>query len=219
MVIKCKGFSDSGIETDITGLIKLLKINSLLGSKGDLKEALEVYLGGPFFYGLKKAADCKGHPWIFSTFDFDRDDEKIDSAGWELDNYLKNPVILWSHDNRIPAIGYSEDVGIKNRKLGGNIIFNEKETDPFGWGIGQRVISGVLRAGSVGFLVKRIELSEAGGKENLIFRNQELLEFSVCNVPSNPFALVQDDKNPEQGGTEERSGSVSGFMKGIFKGR
>jgi hypothetical protein len=25
----------------------------------------------------------------------------------------------------------------------------------------------------------------------LIFRKQELLEFSICNVPANPFALVK----------------------------
>jgi hypothetical protein len=27
---------------------------------------------------------------------------------------------------------------------------------------------------------------------SLIFRKQELLEFSICNVPANPFALVKN---------------------------
>jgi HK97 family phage prohead protease len=72
------------------------------------------------------------------------------------------------------------------------IVFNDKEYDPFGWAIGQRVKAGVIRAGSVGFRPVEIELpSKEGGRDGtvLIFRKQELLEFSICNVPANPFAL------------------------------
>jgi phage head maturation protease len=29
---------------------------------------------------------------------------------------------------------------------------------------------------------------------SLIFRKQELLEFSICNVPANPFALAKSRK-------------------------
>ena len=194
MFIKCKAFPEGRIATDITGFIKLLKESGILNKKGEPKEIIKVYMGGAFFKGLTGSTEMSSYPWTFSSFDLDRDEERIDPAGWELDNYLKNPVILWSHDTRIPAIGFSEKVGVKDGSLGGNIIFNERSVDPFGWGIGMRVATGVIRAGSVGFMIKRVELSEEGGKENLIFRNQELLEFSVCNVPSNPFALVQDLK-------------------------
>ena len=37
---------------------------------------------------------------------------------------------------------------------------------------------------------------------SLIFRKQELLEFSICNVPANPFALARKEQitgNKEQG--------------------
>jgi phage head maturation protease len=53
----------------------------------------------------------------------------------------------------------------------------------------------VIRAGSVGFRILEIELpSKEDGKDgtSLIFRKQELLEFSICNVPANPFALRKD---------------------------
>jgi hypothetical protein len=143
MFIRCKGFKESRIETDLTGFIGLLKESGILNKKGEPKEVIKVYLGGAFFKGL-----------IPRT---------------EMSIY------------RIPAIGYSEKVCVKDGSLGGNIIFNEKEVDPFGWGIGMRVARGVIRAGSVGFMVQRVELSEEGGDESLIFRNQELLEFSVCN--------------------------------------
>ena len=45
-----------------------------------------------------------------STNDLDRDFEKIDQKGWQLENYKVNPIVLWSHDRKIPAIGYAENV-------------------------------------------------------------------------------------------------------------
>ena len=73
--------------------------------------------------------------------------------------------------------------------LEGDIVFNDKEFDEFGWSIGQRVKCGALRCGSVGFIAEEVEFLEAKDREcDLIFRKQELLEFSICCVPSNPFA-------------------------------
>ena len=126
--------------------------------------------------------------WVMSTFDVDRDFEKVDPAGWNLKNYLANPVVLWSHDYTIPAIGYAENVKAESI-LEGDIVFNDKEFDEFGWSIGQRVKAGALRCGSVGFLAEEVEFLEAKDREcDLIFRKQELLEFSICCVPANPFA-------------------------------
>jgi hypothetical protein len=41
----------------------------------------------------------------------------------------------------------------------------------------------------VGFRVLEVELPGKAG-EGVIFRKQELLEFSICNVPANPYALA-----------------------------
>jgi HK97 family phage prohead protease len=143
-----------------------------------------------------------GVPWTFSTFDLDRYDERIDPAGWDLAHYRKNPVVQWAHRFDIPAIGRAAGLLADDGGLHGNIIFNDKEFDAFGWGIGERVRRGVLCAGSVGFRILEIELpskeEEAAGT-SLIFRKQELLEFSICNVPANPFAL--------QGSRERLAGS------------
>ncbi len=126
--------------------------------------------------------------WVMSTFDTDRDFEKVDPCGWNLKNYLSNPVVLWSHDYSIPAIGYAENVKAQS-VLEGDIVFNDKEFDEFGWSIGQRVKTGALRCGSVGFLAEEVEFLEAKDRDcDLIFRKQELLEFSICCVPANPFA-------------------------------
>jgi HK97 family phage prohead protease len=81
------------------------------------------------------------------------------------------------------------------------IVINDKSFDPFGRAIGERVNAGVIRAGSVGFRVLEIEIPDkesAKDGTSLIFRKQELLEFSICNVPANPFALAKAMNN-EQG--------------------
>ena len=131
---------------------------------------------------------------VMSTGDLDRDKEKIDQSGWVLDNYRKNPVVLWSHDWNIPAIGYMKNIEA-GKSLSGEIVFNDRETDAFGWGIGQRLLKGSLRCGSVGFRVIEAEIvnHKANPSEtaDVIYRKQELLEFSICNIPANPFALAE----------------------------
>jgi HK97 family phage prohead protease len=131
-------------------------------------------------------------PWTLSTFDLDRFGERIDPAGWDYQRYRNNPVVEWAHRYDIPAIGKIESLTADDNGLHGVVIFNDKDYDPFGWAIGQRVKAGVIRAGSVGFRVIEIEIPDKEtGKDGttLIFRKQELLEFSICNVPANPFAL------------------------------
>jgi HK97 family phage prohead protease len=145
---------------------------------------------------------AEGLAWTLSTFDLDRFGERIDPAGWDYKRYRDNPVVEWAHRYDIPAIGKIEGLAADDNGLHGLVIFNGKDYDPFGWAIGQRVKAGVIRAGSVGFRVIEIELPNketAKDGTTLIFRKQELLEFSICNVPANPFALA---KTMPEGRTE-----------------
>jgi HK97 family phage prohead protease len=137
----------------------------------------------------------KGYPWTLSTFDLDRFGERIDPQGWDFKRFMENPVIEWSHRYDIPAIGKIESLTIDDEGLHGLVFFNDKSFDAFGWSIGQRVKAGVIRAGSVGFRVIEIEIpskEDSRDGTSLIFRKQELLEFSICNVPANPFALAKN---------------------------
>ena len=176
---------------DRKSFAEFLKLQT--SDSGKLKEPVEIVLAGY----IAKQSDDDGDwlPWVFSTYDNDRFDERVDPTGWELDRYLDNPVVLWAHCHSIPAIGLADNLTATD-KLSGRIRFNAKEIDEFGWSIGERVKSGVIRAGSVGMLVKEIEWIDH--KKNpeescdLIIRKQELLEFSICNVPANPFALQTD---------------------------
>jgi HK97 family phage prohead protease len=150
---------------------------------------------------------AEGLPWTLSTFDLDRFGERIDPAGWDYKRYMDNPVVEWAHRYDIPAIGRADSLYTDDNGLHGVVIFNDKDYDPFGWAIGQRVKAGVIRAGSVGFRVIEIEIPDKEtGKDGtmLIFRKQELLEFSICNVPANPFALCR--KSEELGMRSEGTG-------------
>ena len=144
----------------------------------------------------------EGIAWTLSTFDLDRFNERIDPLGWDFSQFLKNPVVEWSHNFLIPAIGKIEGLTVDDGGLHGRVIFNDKDYDHFGWSIGQRVAAGVIRAGSVGFRVLEIEIPDretAKDGTSLIIRKQELVEFSICNVPANPYALANKQGNGEWG--------------------
>jgi HK97 family phage prohead protease len=148
----------------------------------------------------------EGFPWTLSTFDLDRYGERIDPMGWDFKRFTDNPVVEWAHRYDIPAIGKIERLVIDNKGLHGFVFFNSKDFDPFGWSIGQRVKAGVIRAGSVGFRVMEIEIpskEESRDGTSLIFKKQELLEFSICNVPANPFALAKNNEMAKTETTQE----------------
>ena len=177
MLVKIDGVENKEFSRNKNLFLSFLKDNT---HSGKLSPQVEVF----------KSIDVQkdSFHWVMSTFDVDRDFEKVDPAGWNLKNYLANPVILWSHDYSIPAIGYADNMKA-DTVLEGDIVFNSKEFDEFGWSIGQRVKAGALLCGSVGFIAEEVEFLESKDREcNLIFRKQELLEFSICCVPANPFA-------------------------------
>jgi len=180
-----------GIKKDAAGVQKVTQDVELIASV-------------PFC--LSAESDTEQFAWTLSTFDLDRYDERIDPLGWDFRKYLLNPVVEWAHRYDIPAIGKIETLSINDEGLHGVVCFNSKEFDPFGWSIGQRVKAGVIRAGSVGFRVLEIELPDKKTAEDgtsLIFRKQELLEFSICNVPANPFALAKSIEAVKSETTQE----------------
>ena len=169
---------------------------------------VELITSVPFRLTEKNEA-ANGLLWTLSTFDLDRFGERIDPVGWDYKRYRDNPVVEWAHRYDIPAIGKIEGLATDDTGLHGVVIFNGKDYDPFGWAIGERVKAGVIRAGSVGFRVIEIEIPDketAKDGTTLIFRKQELLEFSICNVPANPWALA---KNIETTKTETTQDLIS----------
>jgi HK97 family phage prohead protease len=186
----------------------------LHGSEGGIRGVddglcVELFAAAPFFCRITEEGNLDhGIKWTFSTFDLDRYCERIDPAGWDFKRYMDNPVVEWSHRYDIPAIGRADSLCADEKGLHGLVIFNSRDYDPFGWAIGERVKAGVIKAGSVGFRPIEIEVPNketAKDGTSLIFRKQELLEFSICNVPANPWALAKalafnkvDDRKQER---------------------
>jgi HK97 family phage prohead protease len=163
----------------------------------------------------------RGISWTLSTFDLDRFGERIDPQGWDIKRYMNNPVVEWAHRYDIPAIGKIEALTVDSDGLHGIVYFNDKAYDAFGWSIGQRVKAGVIRAGSVGFRVLEIEIPDTETAKDgtaLIFRKQELLEFSLCNVPANPFALTKEKRKMKSEKSEERNDFINGYWGGLIQG-
>jgi len=174
-------------------MLDFLGIEKEAAGTHEVKGDIEVVASVPF----RLSADVEsgqGFPWTLSTFDLDLFGERIDPKGWDLKNYVKNPVVLWAHRHDIPAIGKCESITVDDGGLHGVLFFNDKSFDFFGWSIGQRVKAGVIRACSVGFRPLEIEIpskQDRQGGTSLIFRKQLLGEVSACNLPANPKALVE----------------------------
>jgi len=169
---------------------------------------------------LKAGTDDDTVSWVMSDFTLDRDKERIDPSGWDLKQYKKNPVVLWSHDVMRPAIGRVVSPRVSNGALRGKVQFVPKEIDEFGWQIGQKVKAGFLSAGSVGFRPIKVEMvdpeTEPKEEARAIIRKAELFEFSVCNVPANPAA--QPERPAEPGKSEEPSAETMEAMEATERG-
>jgi len=191
MLIKTKsGEFKSG---DVSVLLEFLGVKKEAAGLYKVDEDIELVACVPFHLTADVEAG-QGFLWTLSTYDLDRFSERIDPQGWDYKRFMDNPVVEWAHRYDIPAIGKIDGLAIDGDGLHGVVFFNDKSFDAFGWSIGQRVRAGVIRAGSVGFRPVEIEIpSKEDGKDgtSLIFRKQELLEFSICNVPANPYALAK----------------------------
>lgn len=143
---------------------------------------------------------------IASTSGADRADDILDQSGWKLDSFGANPVILWSHNREIPAIGKGAPrvVGSKaDQHLEVDIQFDLN--DELGATIARKFAAGYLNAVSVGFrpgrAVPRNQLPADdpyfGEKScyGMAYYENELTELSPCNVPCNAEALAVRTKS------------------------
>lgn len=122
--------------------------------------------------------------FTISTGSVDRDNDTIDPAGWELDAYRANPVVLWAHDHRALPVARALEVGVTSGRL---MAVAEFASHQFAQTVFELYRDGFMRATSVGFRALEHERNAHGGVR---FKRQELLEFSCVPVPANAEALV-----------------------------
>lgn len=142
--------------------------------------------------GIEETDEGLKVPFICSTGSVDRQDDTVDPDGWRLDNYKKNPVVLWVHDSRQPPVAKSLEIKVEDKKLKSTALFVTADLYPFGYMIGQMYAKGFLNAVSVGFdPIKYARVEDKDRPWGIDFLEQELLEYSCCPIPANPEALVE----------------------------
>lgn len=128
--------------------------------------------------------------FILSTAAVDRHGDTVSQGGWKLENYRKNPVVLFGHDQASPPVGKAPFVAVEGDKLiARGVEFTPKDLSPFGWMVGEMYRKGFMNAVSVGFLPAKFKFAEQRSDMAIDFEEQELLEFSAVPVPANPEAL------------------------------
>ena len=119
-----------------------------------------------------------------STADFDRAGDTISAEAWTkggLNNFEKNPIILFNHDYNKP-IGRATGLKVTENGLELKAKISKSAPDH----VAQLVKEGILGAFSVGFRVKDADyITETDG---LKIKDAELFEVSVVSVPCNQAA-------------------------------
>lgn len=128
---------------------------------------------------------------LITTEDIDRSGDIVRATGAKIDLFMRNPVILWGHDYSEPAIAKAVALEIiPGRGIRAQFVFPEEGINPKADVVRKLWASGFLNAVSIGFIPIVSESMDSknpfGSQE---YKEWELLEFSIVNVPAQPNAL------------------------------
>ncbi len=135
--------------------------------------------------------------FIISDETVDRYNTVFTTDGWELEEYRKNPVVLYGHDswsgNPDKVIGTSE-VFIEERKLVGRVKFEPAELNELAERVFRKLIHGTIRTASIRADVKdyrRGDVDKGEKKGTVYFTRQVLTEWSIVPLPGNNNAQLR----------------------------
>lgn len=128
---------------------------------------------------------------MISTEAVDRQGDIVRATGGLFDNYLKNPVVLLSHDYSDLPVGKTLElsvvpgVGIRAKfQFPPEGLYEKADTTRKLWD------AGFLNAASIGFNpIKSVGLDQSRSWGAQEFTEWELLEWSIVTVPANQDAL------------------------------
>ena len=140
-----------------------------------------------------------------STEDVDRVGDVIKQAGWQTENFKRNPVVLFAHNHCGLPIALAtksrrgQSVTGKRALLVDERYHSDDLLDPMCQLVKRHVLAGALPGRSVGFLP--IDVQFPGSDEEaeklgvspggLLIKTAELLEESVVPIPCNQHALQE----------------------------
>lgn len=127
--------------------------------------------------------------FVITDESVDRENDIIKIDGWDLDEYKKNPVVLWAHSSRDLPVGRAVTLERNLDTLRSVAEFTPRDLSPFGHMVGRMYKEGFLNAVSVGFRPTEYSYDPDRGY-GINFLRQTLLEYSAVPVPANPNALA-----------------------------
>lgn len=151
------------------------------------------------FATVVKAAedDERALDFTISTEAVDRYGDTVAVDGWQLENFRKNPVVLWMHNNMRLPVAKASSIRVEDGKLKARATFTPAGLEPFNDQVLALLKGGFLSATSVGFLpLKYNFVDDPSRRFGIDFLEQELLEFSIVTVPANPEALIEGRSVP-----------------------
>lgn len=141
--------------------------------------------------------DARTARFVASDESVDRYGDIIRAAGWQLDHFRSNPVLLFGHQSEQTPVGVVDNIEVEGTSLMADVRFRPEGDSPRSDDVWNCVRGGFLRAVSVGFMpTKEPNLmwkdgdEESGIVTGFEFVEQELFELSVVPVPANPQALA-----------------------------
>lgn len=120
----------------------------------------------------------------------------LDFDGMSVDNYLKNPVVMWAHD----AVGRSPSGGLPigrttrlSKTRDGRIVadFEFLADDDFAQRVKNAWDQGFLRAASISWIPLESVPAGSGSWQDA---RSELLEWSIVSLPADPDALRESHR-------------------------
>lgn len=149
--------------------------------------------------GRVKSIDAEAHTveFVINSGGVDLVHEELNPMGCEYEDFLRNPVVLWAHDDWSPPIGKALDVSL-DPDVG--VVSTAKfavEEDPFAERIFKLYKGGYLSGSSVRFLpLETVSYDEDAPERQSrgVVRRYErwkLLEYSAVPIPCDPNALAR----------------------------
>lgn len=130
--------------------------------------------------------------FIITTKSTDRDDDIVYPKGLDTSNFMKNPVVLFAHDQRNLPVGKAIGINRTKDSIEAEVEFLPEGVDEVADKVYTLVDLGFLKGASIGFKPTEYDyVEERGVYGGYDITKSELLEFSIVPVPSNPEALAK----------------------------
>lgn len=154
--------------------------------------------GAPDTETPEPSADQPVYRFLMSDAHPDRADDIV-SQGWDLSEFVANPVAPYNHNYYDLPVGRWRNVGVgAGNALRGTLIPTPSEHYPLSMAVADMLASRTLRTVSVGFrprsVIPRASLPEDDplyAESGMVFVGPRLMECSVTPMPMNPRAAMR----------------------------